>query len=84
MTLKELQKLIELGILTPDCGPSTTSEKLSPELKRDARRRMKGRERMTSGLLLSRILARLRREEQDDRKEEATIIDRVGNMEAGA
>lgn len=78
MTLMEIQKLIELGILTPDCGASTTSGKLSPTLKRDARRWMKERERMTSGSLLSRILA------LDDRKGKATIIGRAGDMQAGA
>ena len=76
MTLMELQKLIELGILTPDCGSSATSEKLPPELRRDAGRQMRERERRTSGPLLSRILA------LDDRKGKATIIDRVGNMRA--
>jgi hypothetical protein len=60
MTQTERQELIELGILTPDCGPSITYRKLSPELKREARRRMKERERMTSGLLLRRILERLK------------------------
>jgi hypothetical protein len=57
----ERQQLIELGILTPDCGPSITYSKLSPELKRESRRRMKERERMTGGLLLTRILERLKR-----------------------
>ena len=56
MTQAERQKLIEFGILTPDCGPSINYWKLSPELKREARRRMKERERMTGGLLLARIL----------------------------
>jgi hypothetical protein len=56
MTQIERQQLIELGILTPDCGPGITYWKLSPELKRQARRRMTERERMTGGLLLARIL----------------------------
>jgi hypothetical protein len=56
MTQKERQQLIELGILTDDCGPSVTYWKLSPELKREARRRMNYRERMTGGRLLTRIL----------------------------
>jgi hypothetical protein len=60
MTQMERQQLIELGILTPDCGPSIAFWKLSPELKREARRRMKERERMTGGLLLIRILERLK------------------------
>ena len=59
MTQSERQQLIEFGILTPDCGPGTKFWKLSPELKREARRRMKERERMTGGLLLTRILERL-------------------------
>jgi len=53
--------LIELGILTEDCGPSMTYWKLSPELKREARRRMNQRERMTGGRLLTRILECLNR-----------------------
>jgi hypothetical protein len=61
MTQMERQQLIEFGILTPDCGPSSTYWKLSPELKREARRRMKERERMTGGLLLTRILESLKR-----------------------
>ena len=61
MTQKERRQLIELGILTEDCGPSITYWKLSPQLKREARRRMNERERMTSGLLLTRILERLKR-----------------------
>src|SRR5262245_6452279 len=61
MTQKERRQLIELGILTEDCGPSVTYWKLSPELKREARRRMNERERMTGGRLLSRILERLKR-----------------------
>jgi hypothetical protein len=59
MTHSERQRLIEFGILTPDCGPGAKYSKLSPELKREARRRMKERERMTGGLLLTRILVRL-------------------------
>ena len=58
MTQLERRRLIELGILTPDCDP--TSRKLSRERKREARRRMKERERMTGGLLLIRILERLK------------------------
>ena len=61
MTQKERRQLIELGILTEDCGPSITYWKLPPELKREARRRMNDRERMTGGHLLSRILERLKR-----------------------
>src|SRR5215813_7082383 len=61
MTQAERQELIELGVLTPDCGPSIMYSKLSPELKREARRRMKEREQMTGGLLLTRILERLKR-----------------------
>jgi hypothetical protein len=61
MTQKERRQLIELGILTKDCGPSITYWKLSPQLKREARRQMNERERMTSGLLLTRILERLKR-----------------------
>jgi hypothetical protein len=53
--------LIELGILTEDCGPTITYWKLSPQLKREARRRMNERERMTGGHLLTRILERLKR-----------------------
>jgi hypothetical protein len=60
MTQVERQQLIELGVLTPDCGPSITYLKLSPELKREARQRMKQREQMTGGRLLSRILERLK------------------------
>jgi hypothetical protein len=60
MTQMERQKLIELGVLTPDCGPSIAYPKLSPELKREARQRMKEREQMTGGLLLTRILERLK------------------------
>jgi len=61
MTQTQRQQLIEFGILTPDCGPSGKYSKLSPELKREVRRRMKERERMTGGLLLTRILERLKR-----------------------
>jgi hypothetical protein len=60
MTQMERQQLIELGVLTPDCGPSINYSKLSAELKLEARRRMRERERMTGGLLLSRILERLK------------------------
>ena len=60
MTQLERQKLIELGVLTPDCGPSVRYCKLPAELKREARRRMERREQMTGGLLLSRILERLK------------------------
>jgi hypothetical protein len=34
MTQVERQKLIELGVLTPDCGPSIAYPKLSPETRR--------------------------------------------------
>ena len=60
MTQIERQKLIELGVLTPDCGPGISYCKLSPELKREARRRMQEKERMSGGLLLARILERLK------------------------
>jgi hypothetical protein len=60
MTQVERQKLIELEVLTPECGPSVTYRKLSPELKRGARRRMQEREQMTGGLLLTRILELLK------------------------
>jgi hypothetical protein len=56
----ERQQLIELGILTPDCDPRiTTSQKVSPERKRNVRRWVKEREAM-SGVLLTRILERLK------------------------
>ena len=61
MTQKERRQLIELGILTEDCGPSIAYWKLSPELKREARRRMNQREHMTGGRLLTRILESLNR-----------------------
>ena len=60
MTQTDRQQLIELGVLTPDCGPSDTYWKLSPELKREARQRMKEREEMTGGRLLMKILEHLR------------------------
>ena len=60
MTQADREKLIQLGVLTPDCGPSIRYCKLPPELKREARRRMKAREQMTGGLLLTRILERLK------------------------
>ena len=57
----EREQLIELGILTPDCDPRiTTSQKVSPERKRNVRRWVKEREAM-SGALLTRILERLKR-----------------------
>ena len=56
MTLVEIKRLIELGILTPDCDPSFATQKRS-ELKSEARRWV--REDM-SGPLLTRILAGLR------------------------
>jgi hypothetical protein len=59
MTQAQRQQLIELGVLTPDCGPSINYSKLSPELKLETRRRMRERERM-AGLLLTRILERLK------------------------
>ena len=38
----EREQLIELGILTPDCDPRiTTSQKVSPERKRNVRRWVK-------------------------------------------
>ena len=60
MTQIERQKLIELGVLTPDCGPSLMYRKLPVELKREDRRRVRARERMTGGLLLTRILEQLK------------------------
>jgi len=57
----ERQQLIELGILTPDCDPRiTTSHKVSTERKRNVRRWVREREAM-SGVLLIRILERLKR-----------------------
>ena len=61
MTQKERRQLIELGILTEDCGPSISYWKLPPQVKREARRRMNERERMAGGLLLARILEGLKR-----------------------
>jgi len=61
MTQIERQKLIEFGVLTPDCGPGIAYGKLSAELKQEKRRRMKERECMTGGLLLSRILESLKK-----------------------
>jgi hypothetical protein len=56
----ERQQLIELGILTPDCDPRIiTSQKVSRERKRNVRRWVKEREAM-SGVLLTRILERLK------------------------
>ena len=61
MRQAERQQLIELGILTPDCDPRIiTSRKVSPERKRNVRRWVKEREAM-SGVLLTRILERLKR-----------------------
>ncbi len=61
MRQKEREQLIELGILTPDCDPRiTTSQKVSPERKRNVRRWVKEREAM-SGVLLARILECLKR-----------------------
>jgi hypothetical protein len=60
MRQAERQQLIELGILTPDCDPRiTTSQKVSPERKRNVRRWVKEREAM-SGVFLTRILERLK------------------------
>jgi hypothetical protein len=57
----ERQQLIELGILTPDCDPRiSTSQKVSPERRRNVRRGVKEREAM-SGVLLTRILELLKR-----------------------
>ena len=62
MTQAERQQLIEFGVLTPDCDPRiTTSRKVSPGHKQKVRRWVKERERMTGGLLLTRILERLKR-----------------------
>lgn len=60
MTQIERQKLIEFGVLTTDCGPTIAYRKLPPELKREVRRRIRERERMTGGLLLARILEQLK------------------------
>jgi hypothetical protein len=63
MTKVERQQLIELGILTEDCDPGIPSLKLSPQRKREAKRRqrrLKERELM-AGLLLTRILDRIKR-----------------------
>ena len=60
MTQAQRRELIELGVLTPDCAPGFKYQKLPPELKREARRRMRERERMAGGLLLTRILERLK------------------------
>jgi hypothetical protein len=81
MTQAERQELIEFGVLTPDCGPGINYWKLSPELKREARRGMNEREHMTGGLLLSRILERLtslKREGQNEGKGKTTN-NRTGN-----
>ena len=59
ITTPELQRLIELGILTPDCDRSSATRKLSPELRREASRWVKQSEAM-SGLLLARILQRVK------------------------
>jgi hypothetical protein len=60
MRQAERQQLIELGILTPDCDPRIiTSQKVSPERKRNLRRWVKEREAM-SGVLLTSILERLK------------------------
>jgi hypothetical protein len=57
----EREQLIGLGILTPDCDPRiTTSQKVSPQRKRNVRRSVKEREAM-SGVFLTRILERLKR-----------------------
>jgi len=61
MTQMERQQLIQLGVLTPDCDPRiTTSRKVSPERKREVKRWVKEREAM-SGVLLTRIVERLKR-----------------------
>jgi len=60
MTQVEREILIQLQVLTSECGPNARYRKLSPELKREARRRMKEREQMTGGLLLTRILELLK------------------------
>ena len=57
MTLVEIKRLIELGILTPDCDPTFAMRKRSPELKSEGRRWV--REDM-SGPLLASILARIK------------------------
>jgi hypothetical protein len=57
MTVAEIQRLIELGILTPDCDPSSATRERSPELKLEGRRWV--REDM-SGPLLTRILESLK------------------------
>jgi hypothetical protein len=61
MTQVERHQLIELRVLTPDCDPRiTTLRKVSSERKRKVRRWVKEREAM-SGVLLTRILERLKR-----------------------
>ena len=60
MTQMEREKLIELGVLTPDCGPSAGFPNLPAQLKREARRRMNAREQMTGGVVLAMFLERLR------------------------
>jgi len=57
MTLVEIKRLIELGILNPDCDLSFATRKRSPELKSEVRRWV--REDM-SGPLLTRVLERLK------------------------
>ena len=61
MTQVERHQLSELGVLTPDCDPRiTTSRKVASERKLKVRRCVKEREAM-SGVLLTRILERLKR-----------------------
>jgi len=57
MTLSEIKRLIELGILTPDCDSSFATRKRSLELKSESRQWV--REDM-SGPLLIRILQRIK------------------------
>ena len=57
MTLMEIRRLIELGILTPDADSSFATRKRSPKLKSEVRQWV--REDM-SGPLLTKILNSIR------------------------
>jgi hypothetical protein len=57
MTLMEIRRLIELGILTPDSDSSLATRKRSPKLKSEVRQWV--REDM-SGPLLTKILESIR------------------------
>jgi hypothetical protein len=90
MTQKERRQLIELGILTEDCGPSTAYWKLSPQLKRGSQtthEREGAYDWWTSSdqdLRAAKRSLKKERRNKNDRKGKTTISDRVGNMEAGA